>query len=204
MNDSQGVYRAALADQIAKDLRTLRTAWPHMLPIGAKPGGNDVRGGGTKDAPPPAPIGVLSLRRETCEQLAAWCLLVITDRDLGHANVHSTDLMGMAGFLLIHADWLSGHEAAKDAADEIHGFANRCDAVVKELRVRRFRVGSCTEHGTSEGGERVPCAGVLFARLKSDDDVLPARLTCSVDASHTWAANEWMMLGRRLEAEGVA
>jgi hypothetical protein len=53
---------------------------------------------------------------------------------------------------------------------------------------RRIDTGmACEEHGTSEAGERVPCAGVMRATLT---DAMPD-LVCSVDRTHTIAPDVW-------------
>ncbi len=191
-------------DQIAKDLRQLRSAWDDMLPEGGSVSGS-ARVGGSKEPPPPAPIAVLSLRREVCEVLASWCHVVIDDAVDIHGNsmvvdLDGTDAIGMAGWLMTWADFLGSHEAAADAAAEIGEAARACAVVVSGQRTRRFRVGPCIEHGTSDMGERVPCPGQLVAVLRSDEDLLPDALRCDADPAHAWGAFEWISLGRRIAA----
>lgn len=53
---------------------------------------------------------------------------------------------------------------------------------------RRIDTGmACEEHGTSDLGERVPCAGVMRATLT---DAMPD-LVCSVDRTHTIPPDVW-------------
>lgn len=191
------------ADQIAAALRKLRIAWPLMLPPGPRGAGGGSPVGGSKEPPPPAPIGTLSLRRDACTILASWCRLVIEDAvdvEGRHMTVvlDGGDATQMAGWLLTWADFLSEHEAGEDAVYELERLANQCDAIAREVRVRRFSVGPCIEHGMTEMGERVPCSGKLIAVLRSDDDLLPHTLRCDTDGDHSWDAADWRRLGDRI------
>jgi hypothetical protein len=189
-------------DKIAGHLRTIRRCWPDMLPTGPKASGGEVVSA-TKEPPPPAPIAVLSLRREVCEVLVSWVRLVVDDAvDVNGATMtvrlDGKDAPSMAGWLLTWADWLADHDAATVALDELGGMARRCDDVVAQRRARRFRVGPCIDHGTTDMGERVPCTGTLVATLSTDDDLLPSVLRCDVDPMHAYTASEWRRLGERI------
>jgi len=191
------------SDQIAASLRKLRTAWPHMLPEGTRAAGGNSPVGGSKEPPPPAPIGTLSLRREVCTILASWCRLVVEDAVDVEGRTMTVTLDGgdapqMAGWLLTWADFLGEHEAGDDAVSELNQLANQCDAIARDLRVRRFSVGPCIEHGFTDMGERVPCPGRLIAVLRSDDDLLPHTLRCDTEPSHYWNASDWRRLGERI------
>jgi hypothetical protein len=53
----------------------------------------------------------------------------------------------------------------------------------------------CTEHGTSELGERIPCDGMMVAWVSPDAKCLPD-LVCTADKTHTidpttWQTNGW-------------
>ena len=191
------------ADQIAAALRKLRTAWPQMLPEGPRAAGTGSPVAGSKEPPPPAPIGTLSLRRDVCTILASWCRLVIEDAVDMEGRTMTTNLDGsngpqMAGWLLTWADFLGDHEDADDAVSELEHLANQCDAVAREIRVRRFNVGPCIEYGVTDMGERVPCSGKLVAVLRSDEDLLPHTLRCNADPTHSWDAADWRRLGDRI------
>lgn len=183
-------------EQIEHDLRTIIAAWPDMLPILPRRsvGPSVTTAPGSK---PAAPIAVLSLRRWTAEQLAAWCLVVIEDRDLKHASVSTQDVPGMCAFLLRHADYLAGHEAGREASDEIDRAATACEEVAVDLRRRRFKVGPCISHETSDLGERVPCRGTIVAYLSNDQTMLPW-LHCDTDEQHSWDGSQWGELGRHV------
>ena len=192
-------------DRIASSLRVIRRSWDDMLPD-APTFGSGERVSTTKEPPPPAPIAVLSLRREVCEMLVSWCRLVIEDAldvEGGHMTVvlDGKDAPRLAGWLLTWADWLGEHEAGEVAVDEIGSYARRCDDVVSHRRTRRFKVGPCIDHTESDMGERVKCPGMLVALLSSDDDLLPSALRCDTDPSHAYSAADWRRLGERIHAQ---
>jgi hypothetical protein len=173
-----------------------------MLPESPRLGGGDLVGG-SKEPPPPAPIAVLSLRREVCEVRVSWCRLVLVevsdiDGPRMAVSLNGADAPAMAGWLLTWADWLGAHEAGQVADDELGHAARQCDAISSQKRVRRFRVGPCIEHGMTDLGERVPCTGTLVAVLSSDDDLLPSVLRCDTDPDHSYSAADWRRLGSRI------
>ena len=191
-------------DKIAASLRTIRRCWPDMLPELPGPAvGERVRT--TKEPPLPVPVGVLSLRREVCEVLVSWIRLVIdgaVDIDGNSMDVHldGKDAPTLAGWLLTWADWLGDHEASDVAVSELGTYAQRCDDVVSQRRVRRFKVGPCIDHSTTDMGERVPCTGTLYAILSSTDDLLPSALRCDADPDHMYSAGDWRRLGERIHS----
>jgi hypothetical protein len=103
-------------------------------------------------------------------------------------------------FIVIWVDRIVSEfpDDADNLAREAHGHARRLRGMVMETGARRFPVGPCVEHGTSDMGERVPCTGEIWAVLRKDDDLLPSEIACSLDAEHHWAAREWMQLGRKI------
>src|SRR5574337_286170 len=137
-------------DRIAKHLRLIRTTWGDMLPDAPGHGAGSPTTG-TKEPPPPAPIVVLSLRREVCEVLVSWCRLVlddVVDIDGVHMQVRldGSDAPTLAGWLLTWTDWLGAHEAGEVADDELGKAARQCEAVASRRRTRRFKVGPCIDH----------------------------------------------------------
>ena len=196
-------------DKIAAHLRTIRRAWPDMLPTGPRTGQRE-RVHSTREPSPPAPIAVLSLRREVCEVLASWVRLVLEDAldvNGGTMVVHldGRDAEALAGWLVVWADWLGEHEAARIALDELGMMARLCEDVVTQRRVRRFRVGPCIDFMHDRNGEPilndgrlVSCTGKLFALIRSEDDLLPSVLTCTADPAHAYTASEWRRLGERI------
>lgn len=131
MTDSQ-----ILEQRITEALVTIRREWGHMLPTGA-PGRSP---GGAKSnlitADDHDDTGVdidrqtrlVSLRREITTELAQWCRLVIDDRPVTATAVDGSSVPAMCTFLERHAQWLSGHADADDAADRIAGCTHDCEA----------------------------------------------------------------------------
>lgn len=191
-------------DKIAASLRTIRRCWPDMLPQSPRIGSGDpVRG--SKEPPLPVPVGVLSLRRELCEVLVSWVRLVVEEVVDIDGNAMAICLDGkdapqLAGWLLTWADWLGDSEASDVAVDELGSFARRCDDVVSQRRIRRFKVGPCIDHTETDMGERVQCPGTLYATLSTEDDLLPSVLRCDTDPTHAYGASDWRRLGERIHS----
>ena len=126
-----------LEDRITQALVTIRREWPAMMPRGASSGRP---GGGAKSTLITADdddntghdidrhTRLVSLRREVTAELAQWCRLVIEDRPVTATSVDGSDVPGMCVFLERHAQWLSGHRDAEDAADRIAGCTSDCEA----------------------------------------------------------------------------
>ena len=126
-----------LEDRITQALVTIRREWPAMMPVGAS---GSRPGGGAKSTLITADddddtghdidrhTRLVSLRREVTTELAQWCRLVIEDRPVTATSVDGSDVPGMCVFLERHAQWLSGHRDAEDAADRIAGCAPDCEA----------------------------------------------------------------------------
>ena len=121
-----------IEDRIARACVTIREAWPHMLPTGVpgkRPGGGarsvgivqrpeseaDYHDTGEHDVD--AMTRIASLRREVVEELAQWCRLIIEDRPVTATKVDGSDVQQMCEFVERHAQWLSGHRDAEEAAE---------------------------------------------------------------------------------------
>ena len=157
------------------------------------------------------PIGapVLDVRAQACARLAGWALLIIEERDL-HTHLEGSDVVALCRFVETHAGWLAHHMAGPDASAELADSARKIATLVTGARIRRFWVGQCPAHDTSDLGERVECAGDLYAMLRSDDSLLPSAVRCSLDPLHEWSAHQWQGLGRLIHgaagmnSDGVA
>lgn len=132
-----------IEDRIARACVTIREAWPHMLPTGVpgkRPGGGarsvgivqrpeseaDYHDTGEHDVD--AMTRIASLRREVVEELAQWCRLIIEDRPVTATKVDGSDVQQMCDFVKRHAQWLSGHRDAEEAADRLGGCRPGCEA----------------------------------------------------------------------------
>lgn len=184
-------------DKIASALREIRTAWPHMLDPKSTAPSNGAHGG--DPARPPVSAHSLSIRRDTDACLTSWALMVAEERDL-RTGLRAGDVPSVAGFLLIHADWLGDHEAGEAAADEMNGWAGKCTDIVESNRTRRYQVGRCPEVVMDdEGTELGPCAGNLWALIRQADTMLPRHIQCDADEAHRWDPHAWSALGRRID-----
>ena len=126
-----------LEDRITQALVTIRREWPAMMPVGAS---GSRPGGGAKSTLITADddddtghdidrhTRLVSVRREVTTELAQWCRLVIDDRPVTATSVDGSDVPGMCVFLERHAQWLSGHRDAEEAADRIAGCGPDCEA----------------------------------------------------------------------------
>ena len=126
-----------LEQRITQALVTIRREWPAMMPVGAS---GSRPGGGAKSTLITADddddtghdidrhTRLVSIRREVTAELAQWCRLVIDDRPVTATSVDGSDVPGMCVFLERHAQWLSGHRDAEEAADRIAGCGPDCEA----------------------------------------------------------------------------
>lgn len=126
-----------LEQRITQALVTIRREWDAMMPTGA-PGKRP--GGGAKSTLITAAddddtghdidraTRLVSLRRDVTTELVQWCRLVIQDRPVTATSVDGSDVPGMCVFLERHAQWLSGHRDAEEAADRIAGCTSDCEA----------------------------------------------------------------------------
>ena len=94
-----------------------------------------------------------------------------------------------------HITAITARETAEEIADDL---AAAEDATYHALNPQRWiKAIPCTEHGTSDMGERVPCTGTLWARV--DTGCMPD-LECDADPMHRIGPVVWARLGwkRRL------
>lgn len=126
-----------LEQRITEALVTIRREWPAMMPLGAssgRPGSGAKSTLITADDHDDTGLDIdrhtrlVSLRREVTTELAQWCRLVIEDRPVTATAVNGLDVPAMCVFLERHAQWLSGHRDAEDAADRIAGCTSDCEA----------------------------------------------------------------------------
>lgn len=127
----------ALEERITTALATIRREWGHMLPRGAT---GSRPGSGAKSAQITADDNadtghdidrttrLVDTRRHVADELAQWCRLIIDDRPVTATAVDGRDVPAMCTFLERHAQWLSGHHDAEDAADRIAGCTRDCEA----------------------------------------------------------------------------
>lgn len=194
-----------LAGQIRRDLWAIRDNYDEALQPARRGAGSQVKA--SKE--PPLPIGahILDVRMEAHKDLHYWCSFILDNMRGADGKALSTRVVqtvdGMTGFIDTWAGRIVGDfpDDADNLAKDANQHARALRGIIQETGVRKFPIGGCPEHATSDMGERVPCPGELRAALRKDDDLLPSEVACTVDADHKWAAREWMQLGRRIITE---
>lgn len=137
---------------IERDLRgaldVLLDAWNAWKPGLRSPAIEPSRGGGVD-----LTLLAMSERREACEAIASWCLVVIDDRGLTNVAIDGTDMPQMVTFLQANADWISGHEAVDDLIAELAkedddgsiGWVARMQRILPRGRSDRVWIGECPD-----------------------------------------------------------
>ena len=139
-------------------LRTIRALWPLMLDQSTS----------ASSGMPASTDEVLSLdrlislRHETTTTLNSWARVVVEDRALTHHIPAATDTIDLCVFLERHAEWLSRHPAATEAAEEIQTASRHVRAVAIPVRRDWLPIGDCPVE-VLEVDQRRPCGGRVRA-----------------------------------------
>ena len=171
-----------LGDDIAQAMRNLRRDWPHMLRPGetqapgmASRSGVTLDDHATSDADQRRIDRTISLRRFAVDLLNSWSRVVMEDR--GITNPATLPIgnrvegeHGMATFLERHADWMSGHESARDARDELVDLAHRCHLVAFPTRRESISIGRCPLEVPGEQDVLTVCGGDVRSRPVPEDE----------------------------------
>jgi len=123
--------------------------------------------------------------------LASWAALVVDGRRITFAPRRAVP--DVARFLGTHLDWLAGHPAAADFADEVNDLTAMARRAIEPGSAQGIEPRTCIEPG---------CGGTLANRVRVDGDVRRAEIHC--DAGHAWRADEWLLLGHRIEGAAGA
>jgi hypothetical protein len=119
--------------------------------------------------------------------LSSWSALIADGRRISGPR---RDVGSMSAFLVRHADWLRGHEAAGDGSRELDQLTRQARRVVEPEDMSRVRVGACVELG---------CSGDLVALVRKDQRRnAHTEVRCSREAGHRWSGHEWLALGNRM------
>jgi hypothetical protein len=192
-----------LVGSIRRDLQRIADNYDEALDPVRRAAGSPVKG--SKEPPLPVSAHILDVRADAHRDLMFWARFLLDEvRDVNGAAItyrHGTDeVASLVAFVTVWVEWLVTNmpDDADNLATEAAQHARALRAVVEEIGARRFPIGACIEHGTSDMGERIPCPGQMRAVLRKTDDLLPSEITCSLDAEHAWPASEWLRLGRRI------
>lgn len=130
-------------------------------------------------------------------EIQSWVLfvarLVIDERDVRAPTVLSVP--SIAAWLADwHAVWLASHhdpDLASAIAHEAKSNADRCARLAAPTGARKLELPlRCTEHTTTDLGERVPCAGTMHAWVSTGASMLPD-LVCGLDDTHRVDPATW-------------
>jgi len=132
---------------------------------------------------------VVSLRRYATDVLNGWSRVVMEDRPVSQALPDGTSAPSMCAFLSVHAQWMSGQDAAEDCAEELSRLAHRITSLVQPSRKTWMDLGSCPlKFETNE-----PCGGKVRAYPRSTDadgEVMAKCRTCGTEAVASWWESE--------------
>lgn len=202
-------HRYELTGAIRRSLMSIRDNYEAALePAKRGHGGSTVKA--SKEPPMPISAHILDVRLDTFHDLHYWCSFILENMRGANGAALATHVEltidGMTAFVNTWADRIVTDfpDDGQNLGKEVAKHARNLSGIVQETGVRKFPIGGCPEHGTSDMGERIPCPGELRAMLRKDDDLLPSEVACSVDEEHRWAAREWMQLGRRIVTEMTA
>ena len=185
---------------IKASLTTITNLWD-MLLTSASPSGVSIGGGsrGTlitlddhaeSDADVDKVTRVVSLRRNAADILNGWSRVVQEDRPVTASLPDGSSVPSMAVFLERHAQWLSGHDAADDCADELGKVASKVTAITNPTRKEWISLGSCPvecEFDPAKGIE--VCGGQVRAWPKAEDregETMAKCQRCGTDAVASW------------------
>lgn len=172
--------------QIVADLTTIRDLWDHMLPtmqaipvgrIGGSSSRTSTGKGNDHNGDHNADVTnldiVMSDRGDITAVLQGWCRVVIEDFDVTAVIPHGHDVQGMCTFLERWARHMTGHEAADDFAEEIHGAAVKVLRRAKPKRKDWMGIGICPLRNDET---REQCGGSV--RAYPDADTGESWATC--------------------------
>ena len=141
----------ALEQRITQALETIRREWGHMLPVGPAP----IRYGTGKQSritaddhaatttDIDATTRLVSLRRQAVDTLNGWTRVIMEDRPVTKALPDGQSATSMATFLERHAQWVSGHEAAPDMAEEVEALAREVKRTTSPEGRDWITLGTC-------------------------------------------------------------
>jgi len=133
---------------------------------------------------------IVSLRRHAADILNGWSRVVMEDRPVRTALPDGSSVPSMAAFLVVHAQWMSGHESAEDCRDELGKVASKVKAITSPTRKEWISLGSCpieTEFDPERGIE--VCAGQVRAWPRAEDregEVMAKCQRCGTEAVASW------------------
>lgn len=195
-----------LEQRLTKALTAIRAHWPALIPSrpsSGQPGGGDrtalitaddhrkdgrwhVLGDGHNDVDPTTRLA--TIKRTTIDVLNGWCRVIMEDRPVEEALPDGRSVDSMSRFLATHAQWMSGHEAAHDMADEVVEIAQAIKRHVSPEPPSSWKIGDCPLE-VEQDGVMVVCGGAVRYRedyRDKDGEAMPKCGRCGQEAVVSW------------------
>lgn len=144
---------------------------------------------------------VFEFRDHLRERLAAIIGYIATEKGL--AGPQKWDVPNVCAWIARHHDWICSSRMAATYVKQTAHLARRGHQLAFPSGTRKFKIGACTKHTTSDDGEREPCTGELTALIRDDRALLPSEIVCDGPEPHTYPPSEWLGLGRALGFDKV-
>jgi len=185
-------WHADRTEQAIAELPALHKALEHRLTTS---GSSLITGMPTGSKEPGLNLNhrVAQARTDIRNNLTAWARTVAEERRI---TPPADTLNAIAVFLVRQLDWCLSQPYAKQLVNDLTEDWATARRLNDPNQTRRFDVGPCPEPD---------CEGTLVARIRSRDVLLPSDVTCDLSPEdedgnllHTWPADKWMTLGRRI------
>ena len=204
-----------IEQRLTEACATITAHWDQMLPTGptssvgagaavsrTSTGRDEDNGDHNRDVG--AVDVVVSLRHDVTVTLNSWCQVVIEAFNVTTVVPDGLDAKAMAAFLARWARHLSGHDAGRDCADEVHAAARSVRGVAVPHRRDWVGLGECP----LEGDDGQVCGGQVRAypeHLDEDGDAWASCRSCGTKAVASWWEAQMFPDGtsRLVTADGV-
>ncbi len=134
---------------------------------------------------------VVQARSDMFRTLVSYAGMVVNER--GVTGPDQREILRLAAFLTVHADWLAAHTTATDIASEIANLVKSAHAAINPNLVTRIELGLCGQPG---------CDQTVYAVVRTEDELSPTQVSC--EAGHVWPPHRWLLLGRTIEQARAA
>jgi hypothetical protein len=135
---------------------------------------------------------LVDLLRDARAIVASWCTLVAEERAVRTPPVPA--LTVTAPWLARHHPWSLRRTWAVDYTSELLDLAGRTRDRIEPDHARRVELSPCPQ--LVDG---VRCTGILTARIRDTDELLPSVIRCQV-CGVAVTADGWATLGHRIRA----
>jgi hypothetical protein len=147
-------------------LGTIRDNWAALAE--SVEGGQSTGGASSTDSVT-ALDKLISLRHEVHMALNGWARVIVEDRPVTKEMPDGRDTLGLVDFIERHVQWLSGHEAARDAADELTEWAAKVYGVAAPKVREWVHLGDCPFVVGDEVAQWF-CGGTVRARIGGEHE----------------------------------